>query len=65
LICGNGYSREKAASHISSGWFLDPVHPSKHIYAKMALNLLEKLALQEKPAAAATSAQCNNSRKRT
>ncbi len=65
MICGNGYSREKAASTISSGWSLDPVHPNKHIYAKMALNLLEKLAPQEKLPAAATTAQSNTSRKRT
>jgi hypothetical protein len=67
LICGSGYgySRERAASTIISGWHLDLVHPSKHIYAKMALKLLEKLAPQDKPAAAATAAQGDTNRKRT
>ncbi len=27
-----------------SGWALDPVHPSSHVYAKMALNLIEAVA---------------------
>ncbi len=44
LISGAGYNAEKAAAVISSGWAFDPVHPSKHVYAKMALNLLEKVA---------------------
>jgi hypothetical protein len=44
LICGNSYSLEKAEQVISGGWALDPVHPTKHIYAKTALNLLEKVA---------------------
>ena len=29
---------------ISTGWSSDPVHPSKHVYAKTALHLLEKIA---------------------
>jgi hypothetical protein len=41
-----GYNTEKAAAVINSGWAFDPVHPSKHVYAKMALNLLEKVAPQ-------------------
>jgi hypothetical protein len=44
LISGAGYNAEKAAAVISNGWSFDPVHPSKHVYAKMALNLLEKVA---------------------
>jgi hypothetical protein len=44
LISGAGYNADKAAAVISSGWSFDPVHPSKHVYAKMALNLLEKVA---------------------
>jgi hypothetical protein len=44
LISGAGYDAEKAAAVISSGWAFDPVHPTKHVYAKMALNLLEKVA---------------------
>jgi uncharacterized membrane protein YgcG len=46
LISGTGYNTEKAAAVINSGWAFDPVHPSKHVYAKMALNLLEKIAPQ-------------------
>ncbi len=44
LICGNSYSLEKAEQVISGGWASDPVHPTKHIYAKTALNLMEKVA---------------------
>jgi hypothetical protein len=44
IICGNSYSLEKAEQVISGGWALDPVHPTKHIYAKTALNLMEKIA---------------------
>jgi hypothetical protein len=44
LICGNSYSLEKAEQVISGGWALDPVHPTKHVYAKTALNLMEKVA---------------------
>jgi hypothetical protein len=29
---------------IQSGWNTDPVHSGRHIYAKMALNLMERLA---------------------
>ncbi len=48
LISGPGYNTEKAAAVINSGWAFDPVHPSKHVYAKMALNLLEKIAPSSK-----------------
>jgi hypothetical protein len=44
LICGNSYSLEKAEQVINGGWALDPVHLTKHIYAKTALNLMEKVA---------------------
>ncbi len=50
LVCGSGYSQEKVAQTISVGWAADPVHPNKHIYAKAALNLMEKMA-NNKPAA--------------
>jgi hypothetical protein len=40
LILGSGYTHQKAAEVINSGLAFDPVHPSKHVYAKMALNLL-------------------------
>ncbi len=46
LISRAGYNAEKAAAVINSGWAFDPVYPSKHVYAKMALNLLEKVAPQ-------------------
>ncbi len=46
LISGSGYNTERSAAVINSGWAFDPVHPSKHVYAKMALNLLEKIAPQ-------------------
>jgi hypothetical protein len=46
LISVPGYNTEKAAAVINSGWAFDPVHPIKHVYAKTALNLLEKVAPQ-------------------
>jgi uncharacterized membrane protein YgcG len=62
LICGNGYSHEKVAQTISAGWASDPVHPNKHIYAKAALNLMEKMA-NNKPVSSGSSLA--PSRKRT
>jgi hypothetical protein len=62
LVCGSGYSQEKVAQTISVGWAADPVHPNKHIYAKAALNLMEKMA-NNKPAA--KSGGPPTSRKRT
>jgi hypothetical protein len=59
LICGNGYNQEKASQVIQAGWGHDPVHPNKHIYAKMALNVMEKMS------ASKTEAKEVNSRKRT
>jgi hypothetical protein len=44
LVCGSGYSQEKVAQTVNAGWAADPVHPNKHIYAKAALNLMEKMA---------------------
>jgi hypothetical protein len=44
LICGDGCGREKVEQTLRSGWAQDPIHPSGHIYAKMALNLIEKVA---------------------
>jgi hypothetical protein len=46
LISGPSYNTEKAATVISSGWAFDPVHTSRHVFAKMALILLEKVAPQ-------------------
>ena len=44
LFCGTGCGREKVEQTLRAGWALDPVHPTGHIYAKMALNLIEKVA---------------------
>ncbi len=44
LVCGEGCGREKVAQTLRAGWAHDPVHPSGHVYAKMALNLIEKVA---------------------
>ncbi len=44
LVCGSGYSHEKVAQIISAGWAAEPVHPNKHIYAKAAHNIMEKIA---------------------
>jgi hypothetical protein len=43
LACGSGCGREKVEQTLRAGWALDPVHPNGHIYAKMALNLIEKV----------------------
>jgi hypothetical protein len=61
LIAGNSYSHEKADQVIAAGWALDPVHPTKHIYAKAALNLIEKMAVSSN----STTNSSANSRKRT
>ncbi len=45
LVCGAGYGREKVEQTLTAGWASDPVHPASHVYAKMALNLIEKVAL--------------------
>jgi hypothetical protein len=44
LACKTGCGREKVEQTLRAGWALDPVHPTGHIYAKMALNLIEKVA---------------------
>ena len=43
LICGPGCSRERTEQTLRTGW-ADPVHPKPHIYSKMVLNLIEKVA---------------------
>ncbi len=43
LICGSGCGRERSEHILPTGW-ADPVHPKPHIYSKMALNLIEKVA---------------------
>ncbi len=44
LIFGNNYTSEKVEHAISTCWSTDPVHPNKHVYAKTALHVLEKIA---------------------
>ncbi len=44
LVCGDSSSLEKKEQTMRAGWASDPVHPNGHIYAKMALNLIEKIA---------------------
>jgi hypothetical protein len=48
LICGSGCSKERIEQMLRSGW-ADPVHPKPHIYSKMALNLIEKVASAGNP----------------
>jgi hypothetical protein len=43
LICGTGCGREWSEQILRTGW-ADPVHPKQHIYSKMALNLIERVA---------------------
>ncbi len=43
LISGSGCGRERTEQILRTGW-ADPVHPKQHIYSKMALNLIEKVA---------------------
>jgi hypothetical protein len=66
LICGNNYTSEKVENAIISGWSRDPVHPSRHVYAKTALHLLEKTApVPEKVSKSADRAGFPHGRKRT
>jgi hypothetical protein len=62
LVCGSGYSQEKVAQTVNAGWAADPVHPNKHIYAKAALNLMEKMA-NSRPASGGSGS--SQSRKRS
>ncbi len=43
LVCGTGCGKERAEQILRTGW-ADPVHPKQHIYSKMALNLIERVA---------------------
>jgi hypothetical protein len=66
LICGNSYTKEKVEHAINTGWTTDPVHPSKHVYAKTALHLLEKIAPgPEKTSTSVSPAAHPPGRKRT
>ncbi len=57
LVCGENCSMEKKVQTMRAGWVSDPVHPNGHIYAKMALNLIEKIAAASGPQAAATGSR--------
>jgi hypothetical protein len=48
LICGTGCNKDRMEQTLRSGW-ADPVHPKPHIYSKMALNLIEKVATASFP----------------
>jgi hypothetical protein len=54
LVCGDISSMEKKVQTMRAGWASNPVHPNGHIYAKMALNLIEKVVGASGPPAAAT-----------
>ncbi len=61
LVCGDNSSLERKEQTMRAGWASDPVHPNGHIYAKMALNLIEKIA----PATNRAEASAAGSWKRT
>jgi hypothetical protein len=44
LVGGDNSSMEKKEQTMRASWASDPVHPNGHVYAKMALNLIEKVA---------------------
>jgi hypothetical protein len=52
---------EKREQTMWAGWASDPVHPNGHIYAKMALNLIEKIV----PATDTPGAAASGNRKKT
>jgi hypothetical protein len=43
LVCGPNYTDQQAESVCRAGWAVDAVHPTAHTFAKMALNLMEKI----------------------
>jgi hypothetical protein len=45
LVWGVGCGKDRVEQTLRAGWASDPVHPNAHIYAKMALNLLEKVSV--------------------
>jgi hypothetical protein len=57
LICRKGCGKDRTEQILRSGW-ADPVHPNQHIYSKMALNLIEKVA-------AASNSPSSQKRKRS
>jgi hypothetical protein len=63
-VRGCGYSQEKVAQTVNAGWATDPVHPYKHICAKAALNLMEKMA-NSRPAASGRGTGTSRKRKKS
>jgi hypothetical protein len=61
LICGTGCSKDRMEQTLRSGW-ADPVHPKPHVYSKMALNLIEKVAAASSTAGSSAG---NKKRKRS
>jgi len=55
LLCAGKSSLDKLEHAITTGWQQDPVHPTKHTYAKIALHLLEKLAEPSRQPTTATA----------
>ncbi len=43
LVCGPNYTEHQAETICRAGWAVDAVHPTTHTFAKMALNLMEKI----------------------
>jgi hypothetical protein len=65
LVCGESSSMDKKEQTMRTGWINDPVHPNGHIYAKMALNLIKKMASTRSPAAAASAVTENQQPRRS
>jgi hypothetical protein len=43
LVCGQNYTEQQAESTCRARWAVDAVNPTAHTFAKMALNLMEKI----------------------
>jgi hypothetical protein len=43
LVCGPNYTEQQAETICRAGWAVDAVHPTAQTFAKMALNLMEKI----------------------
>jgi hypothetical protein len=64
LICGTGCGKDRTEQILRSGW-ADPVHPNQHIYSKMALNLIEKVAAANNPSSSQKRKRSESSEKAT
>jgi len=49
LIGGNSCNKERLEQFLVAGWANDPAHPNGQVYAKMALNVIEKISTVEEP----------------